>query len=124
MPWSPGARSAGALSRRTPQRNSPIGRPGNSAAKIRPKSSKLQHTFWPATDPIPSHWRRKPIVFVATARQARAEPVDTVVWVNAKSHTNHFARTRNYGTTRDGAYMCEADARAAGDRAAMNEHHP
>jgi len=26
-------------------------RPRNSAAKIRPKSSKLQHTFWPATDP-------------------------------------------------------------------------
>ena len=23
-----------------------------------------------------------------------------------------------------GTYMCEADAKAAGDRAALNEHHP
>src|SRR5271166_3537878 len=106
MPWSPGAKSAGVLSRRTPQRDSPIGRPNISAAKIRPKSSKLQHTLRPATDPIPSHWRRKPIVFVATARQARAEPVDTVVWVNKKSRIYHFAGTHNYGTTREGAYMC------------------
>src|SRR5271166_303196 len=106
MPSSPGARSADASFRRTPQKNSPIGRPRNSAAKLRPKSSKLQHTFWTATDPILSHWRRKPVVFVATARQARAEPVDTVVWVNKKSRIYHFAGTHNYGTTREGAYMC------------------
>jgi hypothetical protein len=48
----------------------------------------------------------------------------TVVWVNTKSRIYHFAGTHSYGTTKEGAYMCEADARAAGDRAAMNEHHP
>src|SRR5271157_2213815 len=61
----------------------------------------------------------------ASDQQARARcPSDTVVWVNTKSRVYHFAGTHNYGTTKQGAYMCEADARAAGDRAAMNEHHP
>ena len=36
-------------------RDSPIRRPNISAARIRPKSSKLQHTLRPATDLIPSH---------------------------------------------------------------------
>ena len=51
-------------------------------------------------------------------------PTDTVVWVNTRSHIYHFPGTHNYGHTKAGAYMCEADARAAGDRAAMNEHRP
>jgi hypothetical protein len=58
-------------------------------------------------------------------QQARARcPSDTVVWVNTRSRIYHFAGTRDYGNTKQGAYMCEADARAAGARAAMNEHHP
>jgi hypothetical protein len=57
--------------------------------------------------------------------QAKAHcPADTVVWVNTKSGVYHFAGTHNYGTTKQGAYMCEADAKAAGDRAAENEKHP
>jgi hypothetical protein len=47
-----------------------------------------------------------------------------VVWVNEKSHVYHFAGTSNYGNTKRGAYMCEADAQAAGNRAAKNERHP
>jgi hypothetical protein len=46
------------------------------------------------------------------------------VWVNTKSGVYHFAGTHNYGTTKEGTYMCEADAKAAGDRAAENEKHP
>jgi hypothetical protein len=58
-------------------------------------------------------------------QQARARcPADTVVWVNTRSRIYHFAGTRDYGNTKQGAYMCEADARSAGDRAAMNEKHP
>lgn len=57
--------------------------------------------------------------------QAKAHcPTDTVVWVNTKSGIYHFAGTHNYGTTKEGTYMCEADAKAAGDRAAENEKHP
>jgi hypothetical protein len=60
-----------------------------------------------------------------TDTQARAlYPSDTVVWVNTKSNIYHFAGKRDYGNTKQGAYMCEADAKAAGDRAAKNEKHP
>jgi hypothetical protein len=51
-------------------------------------------------------------------------PTDTVVWVNTDSGVYHFVGTHNYGHTKQGAYMCEADAKAAGDRAAKNEKHP
>ena len=48
-------------------------------------------------------------------------PTDTVVWVNTKSHKYHFAGHRSYGTTKKGAYMCETDAKAAGEAAAKGE---
>ena len=51
-------------------------------------------------------------------------PADTVVWVNKKSRVYHFAGTHNYGTTKQGAYMCEREATAQGNRAAKNEKHP
>ena len=60
-----------------------------------------------------------------TDAQARARcPSDTIVWVNTKLNIYHFAGRRDYGNTKQGAYMCEADAKAAGDRAAKNEKHP
>jgi hypothetical protein len=51
-------------------------------------------------------------------------PTDTVVWVNEKSKIYHFSGHRDYGNTKDGAYKCEKDAMAAGDRAAKNEKRP
>jgi hypothetical protein len=61
----------------------------------------------------------------STEAQAKGRcPADTVVWVNLDSKVYHFAGTRNYGNTKNGAYMCEKDAAAAGDRAAKNEKHP
>jgi hypothetical protein len=61
----------------------------------------------------------------ATEAQAKARcPSDTVVWVNLKSHIYHFSESRNYGTTKNGAYMCESDTVAAGFRAPKNEEHP
>jgi hypothetical protein len=57
--------------------------------------------------------------------QAKARcPSETVVWLNTKSGIYHFAGTHNYGNTKQGAYMCEAGAKAAGGRAAENEKHP
>ena len=46
------------------------------------------------------------------------------VWVNERSHIYHFPGTSYYGHTKRGEFMCEADAKAAGDRAAMSERHP
>ena len=54
--------------------------------------------------------------------EAKAKcPTDTVVWVNTKSHKYHYAGHRSYGTTKQGAYMCEADATAGGNAAAKGE---
>jgi hypothetical protein len=53
--------------------------------------------------------------------QAQAEPLcvfEPVVWVNTKSHVYHVAGSRGYGHTRQGRYMCEAEAKSAGNRAA------
>jgi hypothetical protein len=49
---------------------------------------------------------------------------DTVVWVNLPSKVYHFAGTKNYGTTKRGAYMCEKEAIASEDRASKTEKHP
>ena len=61
----------------------------------------------------------------ASAQEAQYRcPGSTVVWVNAHSHVYHFPGTRDYGHTKSGAYMCEAEAQTSGNRAAMNERHP
>jgi hypothetical protein len=58
----------------------------------------------------------------ASEAEAKAKcPSDTIVWVNTKSHKYHYSGHRSYGTTKQGAYMCEADATAAGDVAAKGE---
>ncbi|MGO9421560.1 hypothetical protein [Roseiarcus sp.] len=57
----------------------------------------------------------------STETEAKSRcPNDTVVWLNIKSHIYHYPGTRSYGTTKQGAYMCEADAVAAGDRASKS----
>ena len=61
----------------------------------------------------------------STEAQAKARcPSDTVVWANLKSKVYHFSGTKDYGTTKHGAYMCERDTAASGMRAAKNETHP
>ncbi len=61
----------------------------------------------------------------ATEAQAKARcPSDTVVWANLNSRIYHFSGSRNYGTTKNGAYMCESDTVAGGFRAPKNEEHP
>jgi hypothetical protein len=49
---------------------------------------------------------------------------DSVVWANLGSRIYHFSGARDYGNTKQGAYMCERDAVAQGIRAAKNEKHP
>lgn len=49
---------------------------------------------------------------------------DMVVWANEKSHVYHFTGTANYGHTKEGAYMCRAEADRSGFRAAGNEKAP
>jgi hypothetical protein len=62
--------------------------------------------------------------FAAEAQAKARCPTDTVVWANLDSKVYHFSGNKNYGTTKEGAYMCEKDAVAQGVRAAKNEKHP
>ncbi len=114
----------------TPPTAAAPARPSTATAPTAPRS-----TAAPATQPstAPSPARTRPATAAAptaagqfsTETQAKARcPGDTVVWVNLDSKVYHFAGTRNYGTTKSGAYMCEKDATAAGSRAAKNEKRP
>jgi len=61
----------------------------------------------------------------ASEAQAKGHcPSDTVVWANLKSKIYHFAKSKPYGTTSNGTYMCEKESMASGFRAAKNEKHP
>jgi len=44
--------------------------------------------------------------------------------VNLTSKIYHFKTSRFYENTKNGEYMCEGDAAAAGMRPAKNETHP
>lgn len=50
-------------------------------------------------------------------------PGQNVVWMNNSSKIYHWAGSRDYGRTKSGAYMCQADADKMG-RAAKNEKAP
>ena len=47
-------------------------------------------------------------------------PTGDVVWMNLDSHVYHLSGAKEYGHTKHGAYMCQADADKAG-RAAKDE---
>ncbi len=59
-----------------------------------------------------------------TDAEARGRcPGAPVVWVNTKSKVYHAAGSKTYGHTKEGAYMCESDATAEGDRAPLAHGH-
>ena len=62
--------------------------------------------------------------YTTEARARLRCPADTVVWANTRSNIYHFQGTRDYGSTKAGAYMCEQDSLSEGMRAAKNEAHP
>jgi hypothetical protein len=47
-------------------------------------------------------------------------PTDTVVWLNTNSDIYHFQGERWYDNTEEGAFVCEKDADANGDRPTEN----
>ena len=60
-----------------------------------------------------------------TEAQAKSHcPSDMVVWANIGSKIYHFSGHKSYGTTKQGAYMCEKDATAQGIRASKTEKRP
>ncbi len=93
---------------------------GNSATQPAPRQRKA------ARQPLPSSRRGTAVSAAAgefaTETEAKAHcPGETVVWANTRSKIYHFAGTRSYGKTKNGAFMCEKDTSAAGMRSAKNE---
>ncbi len=60
-----------------------------------------------------------PLFDTEAAAQAHC-PNNVVVWLNIPSGIYHYKGERWYGRTKHGAYACEKEANAAGDRASEN----
>ena len=45
---------------------------------------------------------------------------DKLVWVNTKSGVYHFKGERDYGSTKEGKFVCQKQADAEGDRPTKN----
>ena len=61
------------------------------------------------------------LTYFETESAAQAHcPHDVVVWLNIPSGIYHYKGERWYGRTKHGAYVCEKEAVAAGDRASEN----
>lgn len=73
-----------------------------------------------ATEPSVVAQAAMPALF-ATQDAAQAHcSHDVVVWLNIPSGIYHYQGERWYGRTKHGAYACEKEAIAAGDRASRN----
>jgi hypothetical protein len=85
-------------------------------------SNYRQRTIAPRETQMPSRQTMNANQF-STESDARAHcGSNTVVWVNTKSHVYHIPGSREFGQTKRGAFMCQADADRAGTfRAAKNE---
>jgi hypothetical protein len=92
----------------------PEAKPATPKAKPKPKAeSKPDHAV--STN---ANW-------FASAEEANVKcPSDTVVWTDKKSKIYHLPGTREYAGAKQGAYMCEADAKAAGSHSAKNDKQP
>lgn len=62
--------------------------------------------------------------FASAAEAQRHCPRDVVVWANNSSKIYHYSGNKNYGNTKDGAYMCQQDGDRNGFRPAKNEKAP
>ena len=97
----------------------PVSAPAPAPAPIAPAPAP---TYQPKPKPVQAARPTGAGQFASEAEAKGRCLGSTVVWVNTKgkSHTYHYAGSRWYGTTKQGAYMCEADAGAAGYHASKS----
>ena len=72
-----------------------------------------------ASQPVIVVQSSPPLFDSEAAAQAHC-PKDVVVWLNVPTGIFHYKGERWYGRTKHGAYACEKEAIAAGDRASLN----
>jgi hypothetical protein len=116
---------AGAAPAATPAAASP------AATPAKPASTPAAPPSAPATPPAARAAKQTPAPAPTGSDQFTTEalarshcPADTVVWANLQSKIYHFASYKNFGTTKNGAYMCEMDANKQGFRASKTEKPP
>ena len=98
----------------------PVSAPAPAAAPIAPAPAP---TYQPKPKPMQTARPTGAGQFASEAEAKGRCLGSTVVWVNTKgkSHTYHYSGSRWYGTTKQGAYMCEADAGSAGYHASKSK---
>jgi hypothetical protein len=91
-----------------------------------PAAKPTVTTAKPAPAPVaPTGGASSPSGQFTTEAEAKASCLgDTVVWVTLPSKIYHYSGTRNYGTTKHGAYVCEKETAILGMRASKNEKRP
>ena len=75
--------------------------------------------FWAAIGPLPA-LAAEAVLYQTSAEATRHCPSDLVVWVNTPTRIYHYPGTRWYGRTKQGAFVCEKEAKQAGMRPALN----
>jgi hypothetical protein len=116
---------AGAAPAATPAAASPGATPANPAsAPATPPSAPATPAPARAAKQTPPPTPTGSDQFSTEALARTHCPADTVVWANLHSKIYHFASYKNYGTTKDGAYMCEMEANKQGFRASKTEKPP
>ena len=119
-------RSASAAPTATPAANPAAAPAGAPAGKPATASANTRASAPAAEKPAPTAVSA-PVGANQFANEGLAKahcPRDIVVWANLDSRIYHFGGNKNYGNTKEGAYMCEKDALGQGIRAAKNEKHP
>jgi hypothetical protein len=110
---------------KTEAAKTPAAKPAKPAVAAPAAAAPKSEPTKPATTVKPATTAPTGANQFTTEGQAKLRcPLDTVVWVNLSSRIYHFSGTKDYGTTKRGAYMCEKDTAGASARAAKNEKHP
>jgi hypothetical protein len=123
--WWPFASSAKATPAKAKATASPIDSPTVDVGKT--KKQKKESADIPAEGPVAIATPRPPTAkatphMIGVKESATPAPGggNGLVWVNSKTHVYHSQKSRWYGTTREGKYMTEEEAKADGNRPARS----
>jgi hypothetical protein len=105
-----------------PAADAAVAAPATPAAAPAPVAAATDAAPVVTAAPIPKPKSMLAAGQFTTEADAKAKcPSDEVVWVNTATKKFHFAGKDGYGKSKKGAYMCEADATAAGAHPSKND---